>query len=130
MPRSTPLVHPERLNHIDNDSNVFNSLCTLQEKTGIRNSLGEKASEWTDIVLFGTLECQLSVVSNQRQIGERELGMLTYTILNHFILFKEYIPEIEENYRAVVDGQPYDIVAVEHDSQKTFTRLRAQVVEA
>jgi len=47
--------------------------------------------------------------------------------LRHCLL-NDYYPAITADLWALVDGVTYDILGVEHDSQKQMTRLQLQLV--
>lgn len=91
-------------------------------------STGMQQNVWVDVAGLVDIACQLgpetdmSVVANE----QRTQPMITATNL-HRLELDDFYPTIEagwrNGWRVVVDGLPYDISGVEHDSQSQVTRL-------
>lgn len=91
-------------------------------------STGMAPNTWTNVAglvdiagQFGP-ETDMSVVANE----QRTQPMITATNL-HRLELDDFYPTIDpgwrNGYRVLVDGLPYDISGVEHDSQSQVTRL-------
>lgn len=114
---------------------LFSALCTIQQPGTMRGSTGNLLGDYSDVAGLVAIPCvdsvpyivriQATEVKQRWQIlgrGERHI------LLNGY--YPESTPDgqIPTNWRAVVDGVIYDILGVEHDSQKTQTRLELQLV--
>ncbi len=100
---------------------------TIQQFTpGTQDGYGEKTvGTWTTIVGLEDLPCQVSPADG----GEERKGNMTPVIYTHRIVISGFYPEIQENYRAVVDSAVnFDIVKIEHDSLQKTTPIMARIV--
>jgi hypothetical protein len=62
--------------------------------------------------------------------GERRSPDLTVMSRERILLLTGFFPEIQEHWRAVVDGVAHDILAVEPSSSRAMTRLSVEAVGA
>lgn len=118
-------VMPEALG-----TGLFVSLCTIQQRTNTVGPTGQPdLTDWTDIPTLTDLECMKSMqrpfVTNQSATLREPQQFDTYT--EYHVLLNGYYPQILQQNQAIVDGNPYEIMAVEPDSQKRQTRLAVRV---
>lgn len=108
------------------DQGLMKSLCTIQTRTNTVNATGQvNLSTWVDIAGLVNIACMVSVqrVFSPDQYGvDRKPEQFQERAEKHAIL-DGYFPAIIQQYTAVVDGQRYEIMAVEPVSQQTYTRL-------
>ena len=109
---------------------LFDSLCTIQQRTNTVSALGQPdLTDWNDIPGLTNIQSMLSIqrtaLPNQAATVRTPEQFDTQTQLH--LLLNGYFPQILQQNQAVVDGTPYEIMAVESDSQKTQTRLALRV---
>lgn len=124
------IVDPRRLNAL---RQFFPSSVTIQDYTVVRTATG--AETRTYAALYTNLPC--AIAPNQMSPEEAEFHRNDFTrmriqpvIHSHHCTIRGYFPAIGAEMRATSGGVTYDIVAVEHDSQHTMTRLRMRQVES
>ncbi len=103
---------------------LFVSLATIQSPSQAPDSLGQPdLVDWTDVLV--NIPCMIAPEGvGTPPIGD-EMAMREWIAekTEFHVLLDGYYPTILQRYRAVIDGIPLDIKAVESDSQKIMTRL-------
>jgi len=91
-----------------------------------QNSYGEPVTgTWTNVEGLANLPCQIAPAEGEKQ-KKADMSPVIYT---HRIVIAGYYPEIQENYKAVMDDDvEFEIVKVEHDSQQKSTPLKVRLV--
>jgi len=112
---------------------LLSSLCTIQQrpltsgqpKVSAAGQVDLNPPEFTDVAGLVNIPCQLVVMAvprpDQSGIARMPTGFDDKNARH--LLLNDYYPQILDSYQAVVDGTPYQIQTVEHDSQKQQTRL-------
>lgn len=120
------------------DTGVLSSLCRIQNRPTTRTSTGRvddsNPANWTDSGLTGSgpsgeIRCGAAPISELRISSgstEQKLADRTRQVLDRHVLLEGWYPTIIKNQRAVIDGQAWDIIGVESDSQRQMTRLEVQ----
>jgi head-tail adaptor len=107
------------------DTAVFTSRLTIQRDSGgAANSFGEIPQTWGNVAGLASIPCSIAPAA----ASERRGSVAVVTEATHTALLSTYLPQITSAMRALVDNQPYDIVAVEHDSRRAMTRVQLKVV--
>jgi hypothetical protein len=91
-----------------------------------QNGYGEPVTgSWTDFEGLVELPCQIAPAEGEKQ-KKADMSPVIYT---HRIVIAGYYPEIQENYRAVLDDDTeFEIVKKENDSQQKTTPLKVRLV--
>ena len=119
------------------DTGLFISLVTIQEPTGVQTADGSQAQTggdsgdgWNNVAGLINLPAMDAPEADNRIRAktERNPEFIEGFQFRHLLL-GGYYPQIEQfdNWRCIVDGQAYDPVGVESDSQRTQTRLLLQL---
>ena len=117
------MFDPNMLTHL---ADFFPSLCTIQEPVYITDPGGEKrVDHYTDFAGHVGLPCSIGIPGG----GEQKLVEARPIITLHRIALRAYYPTITRVMRAVVSGQAYDILSVDHDQHRTQTYLGCEVAE-
>jgi hypothetical protein len=112
------------------ESDALSSLTTIQQRTNAVDTLGQvDLADWTDIPGLINIQSMLAVfrpatpdkAAMMRRPEEIDTSNYRHNLLNG------YYPSILQQHRAIVDGIPYEMYAVEHDSQHTMTRLALRI---
>ncbi len=108
------------------ESAALVSLCTIQQRTNTVDGLGQvDLADWVNVVGLVNLPAMLAPYrpsTPDRNATTRMPESIDTSNYRH-VLLNGYYPDVLQQYQAVVDGTAYEIFAVEHDSQKTMTRL-------
>lgn len=114
--------------------NFYESRCTIQLAQYVQTAANQKvldpAQPWVNVVGMVNLLCRLSPLIEIRPTDneQRSADMLSKTRARQCKL-QDYFPAIQvRDMRAVVDGEAYSIVGVEHDGSKFTTRLRLEIL--
>ena len=103
---------------------LFPSLATVQSRSDAPGTYGTPTTTWT--VLLTNVPCAVGpTVTENIRATERVDGDKTVSLFPHRITLKGYYPQVKTTMRIVVDGVAWAITGVEHDSQRTLTRLMA-----
>lgn len=91
-----------------------------------QDSYGEPITgTWVNVKGLVDLPCQIAPAEGEKQKRE-DMSPVIYT---HRLVIADYYPEIQENYRAVLDDDTeFEIVKVEHDSLQKTTPLKVRLV--
>jgi hypothetical protein len=121
------VIHPRIFDRIPQ---FFPSRCTIQAGAEVRSASGSPAYTWTAMPDLIDVQCMVAPFNRETPTGQNEakLESMVYLTVTHHCLLRGLYTEIEPRMRAVVDGEAYDIQAVEHDSQRSLTRLRLNKV--
>lgn len=120
---TVPLVHPRLLSDIGR-SGFFPSSCTVQAKTTSADAYGEEQETWVDVSGLQAIDCVKAPLSAM----ERQAAGYTATDRVWNVLLKGAYPQITTRHRSVVDGEVFDIDAVETDQTGTLTRLQVRQI--
>jgi len=112
------------------ESGFFNSLCTIQQRTGAVSATGQPdLTDWVDIAELTNLKCMVSIYRpfTPNISGTVRTPAQFNTETEIHILLAGYYPGIlQQNQVVVTTGSyagTYEIMTVEPDSQQTQTRL-------
>ncbi len=110
------------------DAELFSSVCTIQSPSQAPDALGQpNLASWTDVPGLVNIPCMKSPLlpgSARSTAGDETKAVnLTEEMSESHVLLDGYFPNILQRYRAVIDGEPLDILGVESDSQKIMTRM-------
>lgn len=126
--RRLRIVNPEAVLDTASALNYFPARCTIHESIETRDDYGGVIlTEEDDSTPIGDgLQCRVEPLGD----SSRELRRKDGTLVVHarIIRFRHYHPEILEEHVALVDGETYDILLVDHDATKAHTRLVAEKV--
>lgn len=102
--------------------------CTIQARTSSYISTGDLLETYANVTGLVDIPCQVSVQGGFMKGGKeqrKESG--DYTTFERLITLDGYYPTITETMQALIGGVTYDIDAIDHDSQSTYTRLGVRV---
>jgi len=115
------LVHPRMMERLERD--FFAQSCTIEEATTTRNVLGEVSlSGWE--TKYTAVPCHLAAAGG----GERRTNQQVYLEATHTIALAGQYTDLNEQMRAVVDEQAYEILLAETDSEGAMTRLTCRII--
>lgn len=118
---SRRLISPQLLNAIDH---FFPQRCTIQDRVSVRDDHGQPRAHWVSIPQLSDIPCRIAPSGGQ----EIKRPDQTYVVSTHNIALKGRYTGITEEMRAVIDGQAYDILLVQNDSQNVITWLKVEIV--
>lgn len=124
----TALIDP-RLG--ENLKTRFPSWCTIMEPNATRNELNELvAGTPTPLVGHEALRCLLGYNPARATADEQEVRTNHSTFESRIpqVNLAGYYPAIQDTHIARVDNVDYNIRSVVHNSTKTLTRLRAELI--
>ena len=120
------LVHPRQARSL---ANHYPSAVTIQANTPTGDSYGAEVESWAAVTGLEELACAVAPIAKDKQRGPQK------TLVNetHHVSLPEYYNTITTDMRAVVETPEGEsltltILAVEHDSLNTQTRIRAEEV--
>lgn len=119
-----------------NATSLFVSLCTIQQPNGVYDASGFPSGVFVAISSALTnIPCTappLRVTSigatEKKMIEGNETYIPRHVLLNGYYSGIPYASSTRPNLRAVIDGENFEIMGVEHDSQKQMTRLEVRAV--
>lgn len=110
------------------DAGLLNSLCTIQQRSGTVDALGQvDLSTWSDVAGLVNIACKIAIMTkyfpDKSGVVRKESEFDTKG--DRHIALDNYYPGISQEHSAVVDGTRYEIMAVEHASPRpgVYTRL-------
>jgi hypothetical protein len=118
------------------ETGLIVSLCTIQQPTGEQTADGsplmtggDSGDGWNNVAGMINLRCMNGPEADARIRAktERQTEYIEAFQFRHLFIPGYYAIEQFDNWRAIVDGQAYDPIGVESDSQKTQTRLLLQL---
>jgi hypothetical protein len=113
-------------------ADLFSSLCTIQKPKGSPahpevTAAGQPTGNYEDVTGMVAIPCMNAPFSpGNIQANEiKQLEAILALNIRH-VLLDGYFPSIQSDtdWIAVVDGQTFDILGAECDSQRVMTRLR------
>ena len=118
-------------------SGLIVSLVTIQQPTGEQTADGsplmtggDSGDGWNNVAGLINLQCMNGPEADARIRAktERQTEYIEAFQFRHLFL-PGYFPQIQQfdNWRAIVDGQAYDPIGIENDSQRTQTRILLQL---
>lgn len=118
-------------------SGLIVSLVTIQQPTGEQTADGsplmtggDSGDGWNNVAGLINLQCMNGPEADARIRAktERQTEYIEAFQFRHLFL-PGYFPQIQQfdNWRAIVDGQAYDPMGIENDSQRTQTRILLQL---
>lgn len=119
---AVPVMHPR---FVALNRQFFPSLATIEAVSETQDGSGQEVETWLPVAGLQSLDCAKAPLTAQ----ERQAANYTATDQAWHVLLKGAYPTITTEHRAVVDGDVYDIDAVETDQTGTLTRLRVRTVE-
>lgn len=106
---------------------LFISNGTVQAPAQTLNGIGQvDLSTWANVAGLTGIGCMRApegLMSSRFRSTEYKTANETAEMTPFHILLNGYYPAIMQRYRFVCDGEPLDIIGIEHDSQHTMTRL-------
>lgn len=108
------------------DAGLFSSLCTIKRPTQTQNETGQ-ASLGNPVAVVGmtNIPCMLAplVILRPQATDEIKLQGWTEEQSEFHLLLDGYYPGVLQKDVADVDGNVYDVLGDESDSQRIMTRL-------
>lgn len=121
MPSS--LFHPDLLAEL---AGFFPDACAIEQPVYVTDPGGEKrVSGYVPLPGHEALRCAVGLPSG----GEQQMREANPIITGRRIALAGYYPAVTRVMRAVVGGQAYDILAVDHDQHRQQTYLGCEVAE-
>jgi hypothetical protein len=111
---------------------LFVSLFSAQQPSGNLGPSGAPDGTWIPIAGLSNIPCTAPPPSEAR-IAATEVKALEeiLTLQIKHVLLNNYFPQLngasDMDWRCLIDGVAYDILGVEHDSQKQMTRLEVRI---
>lgn len=105
--------------------NFYNKTCTVQQNVGSRDAAGQIGEDWEDLSGHVDVQCRIAPSGGREVKGPNQ----TYSVSTHYIVLVGQYTSVTAAMQAVVDGQAYDILLVQHDGQGETTKLTVQVVQ-
>ena len=107
---------------------LFVSLCAIQQPDGVLIDAGQPCGNFIPVSGMINIPCMAPPESSIRITASEvksEENIQAFSELH--VLLNGWYPALEDGvskgWRAVVDGQPFDILGAESDSQGTMTRM-------
>ena len=107
---------------------LFVSLCTIQQPDGALIGAGQPSGNFVTVAGMANIPCMAPPESSVRITASEvksEANIQSFSELH--VLLKGWYPALEDGvsmgWRAVVDGQTFDVLGAESDSQGQMTRL-------
>ena len=111
---------------------TFSSFCNILAPDGLFDSAGAPSGNYAPVSGLQGIVCQKAALSVLRIGGTEQKSTPEQEAIQPWhCLLDTYYPALDGHteYRAQVDGVNYDVLAVEHDSQKIMTRLSLRIVK-
>jgi head-tail adaptor len=116
-----PFINPRLMATI---APIFTSTGTIQAATEVRDAVGQPVKTWANLVRRIDIPCYIEITGG----GETKAANQVYSTATHEITLSGYYPLITPEMRLVDgDGNIYDILLVDHEAFKTFTKLVAEI---
>lgn len=125
MPRA--IVDPRLMNALPA---MYPLRCTIQSATKAADAYHELIETWSNFAGHVNLPCAFARVGGG-QVGLTEVRRTDQLldIEDRHIALRGYFPDITPQMRAIVSGETYEVVGVDHDSHRQTTRVRVRKVE-
>ncbi len=118
------LIHPKLAS---NQKNFFTDSATIQSYTEALDAVGQPIKTWADKLVTGEILVDIGATIGMSSGEEVKLKDKTYAISTHKILLRGNYTVTEKD-RVVIDSITFDILSVDKDSKKVFTRLLTRIV--
>lgn len=105
-------------------SGIFVSLCTIQQPSGAFSPSGQPDGNYSDVIGLVNLPCMMAPESGIESKTPEQI--LAYDV-RHVLLDGLY-RGIQTGWRAVIDGEDFDVLSVDIDSQSQMTRMQVRIV--
>lgn len=115
------LIHPRMMDSLTRD--FFPHVCRIDAKTVTQDASGHETPTWQAVSGWEEIACRKAPLSG----NEQRTGNQTYLEATEKIILVGQYAGMNETMRAVVDGQAYDILVVEPDSEGVNTRLMVRL---
>lgn len=109
---------------------LYSKLCSVRRDTYGQNAIGERIVTGSTAIATN-VPCQFGVPTaswDHRAGTEMRKPALTEVRAQRQINLNQYLPLIQQDCIATVDGVDYNIMSVVSDSQSTFTELLVEVI--
>lgn len=109
---------------------LYSKLCSIKRNTYTQNDIGEPILTGSTPIATN-VPCQFGVPTaswDHRAGMEKRKPELTEVRKQRQINLNRYLPSIEQDCIATVDGVDYNILSVVADSQNTFTEILVELV--
>jgi len=116
------LLHPRMVASLQ--KNFFPQACTIQINEPTQTPSGKEQPHWVDIPGLVAIPCKVGGTTG----GEHRMTEQIYLDATNIILLAGFFAQIDETMRAVVEGQDYDILLVNSNSEKAVMRLVTRIV--
>ncbi len=116
------LIHPRLLHTLQRD--FFPQSCTIETVVKTQSTTGQEKNAWEAVSGWNAIPCRKAAAGG----GERRMNNQVYLDATHTILLSGIFTGLTEEMHAVVDGEAYDILVVEPDSEGITTRLMVRFV--
>jgi len=120
------IVHPRLFEKLTRHH--YASVCTIQEFVETTNSAGEIIRTAQTLAGHDAIRCQISRPGLAASGQEVRRETSTYLTQPRIISLAGYYPQITEKMQAVIESIAYNIQDVLHDSQRSNTSLRVELV--
>ncbi len=116
------LIHPRLLQTLDRD--FFPQDCAIQAPGITRDTAGGEIRSYSTVAGMESIPCRVAPAGG----GERRSAQQVFLDSTHTILLAGQFRSLTTAMRAVVNGQAYDILLPEPDSEGATTRLTCRIV--
>lgn len=115
------IIHPRMLSRL---GRFFPLIATVERRTVTQDGFGQEIESWSPLPGHEAIRCVRAPLS----AAERAALQMTVSTQAWTVLLQGAYPAVRPEDRLVIDGQDYDILAVETDQTATLTRLTVQRV--
>jgi hypothetical protein len=103
--------------------------CDIQQPTPTTNADGSVTTGYSNVTGLTGLKCRKSAIVQQRPQPMEGRGPYYTEFSSDFkVIMRGYFPAILKSYKALIDGDLYNITGIEHDANHIMTRLRVELV--
>lgn len=117
------LIHPQLMESLT--PVFYDSEVTIQANTPTRDSIGGVTDGFDEVTGLMDLACSIAPLSDAGPSGSREQRGVALTVTTDHLLcaIPQYLPQITDEMRAVVNDVVWNITGSQADSHQTMTRL-------
>lgn len=109
-------------------ADFYNDTITIQANTPSRDAVGYPAPGWSNLSGHVNLKCRTAPVAVPLARREARQRQQTHSTERLAVVLSGRYDSITVLHRAVLNGQNYNIVTVEGDSEGMYTRLLLELV--
>lgn len=99
--------------------------CAIQANSPTSTTYGSQTPDWNDVDGMEAIPCRLFPVNRSTELRRPDGTVAT---VSHGITLDTVYDAITTEHRAVVGGQAFDILAVDHGPDRIVTILRVEQV--